>query len=88
MNHLCVIFYFNPFSVLFPPVGTCYSIYSDLPILFSYDSGVTISKTGINLFLDKVERVNTVDKKTSKGLIGHLYIIQHRCAVNNNTTLL
>ena len=30
----------------------------DLPILFMYDDGVTISQTGINLFLDEVERVN------------------------------
>ena len=30
---------------------------SDLPILFSYDDGVTMSETGIILFLD-TERVN------------------------------
>ena len=31
---------------------------SDLPILFSYDDGVTMSETGIILFLDTTERVN------------------------------
>ena len=36
---------------------------SDLPILFSYDDGVTMSETGIILFLDTTERVNIVDNK-------------------------